>query len=641
MRLYAGMSTEFIRDTVRNQITDKLKNAHFAQLRYNPSRGVINSWRNSLRAMAHLMDHAGFKDHGVLLEYQLALCSGRIDCLICGADSTARDQAVIVELKQWDSCQPHSSHRLVRTWINGQIRSTPHPSVQVKHYMDYMADGHEVFHPGASRVQLSACSYLHNYTVQVGDPLIDPKFAAVIDDCPLFDADNSDGLAEFLASRLSSGDGGRVLDRIERSRYRPSKKLMDHLSTTIRNRAPWTLLDNQIVAYEEIRTAVALAQSSRTKHVVLVHGGPGTGKSVIAINVVADALRDGINAHYATGSKAFTKTLWKIIGSRAKTTFRYFNSYSRAEHDSVDVLVCDEAHRIRETSSIRFTKRDDRSDLPQIVELIRASKACVFFIDDRQVVRPNEVGSSDYIRLHAESLGCRITELELEAQFRCGGSEGFVNWIENTLGIRRTANVIWDSEDGFDFRIFRDVGDLESAIQKKADDGHSARLVAGFCWPWSAPRSDGTLVEDIVIGDFKRPWNAKEDAGDLAEGIPESSLWATDPNGINQIGCVYTAQGFDLDYVGVIWGRDLVYDLDRQTWIGDKAASRDAIVKRSKDRFVDLVKNAYRVLLSRGLKGCYVYFQDKDTERFVRSRLEAENSDARKVADETRGRHGE
>jgi hypothetical protein len=182
--------------------------------------------------------------------------------------------------------------------------------------------------------------------------------------------------------------------------------------------------------------------------------------------------------------------------------------------------------------------------------------------------------------------------------------------------------VIWDGADGFDFRIVDSPDKLEREIRKRSDGGFTARVAAGFCWPWSEPRSDGTLVDDVVIGDYRRPWDAKPGNWRLASGIPPAALWATDPSGINQIGCVYNIQGFELDYVGVIWGKDLRYDLDAQTWIGDKKYSADSVVKRSKERFVDLVKNTYRVLLSRGIKGCYVHFMDKDTERFVRSRME-------------------
>jgi DUF2075 family protein len=221
-------------------------------------------------------------------------------------------------------------------------------------------------------------------------------------------------------------------------------------------------------------------------------------------------------------------------------------------------------------------------------------------------------------------MNCEVVEFELQAQFRCNGSDAFVNWVNNTLGIRRTANVIWDKHEEFDFRIFPSPAALEDAIRAKAQEGFTSRMTAGFCWKWSKPRIDGTLVDDVTVGSYRRPWNAKPNAGRLASNIPSASLWAYDPRGIGQVGCIYTAQGFEFDYVGVIFGTDLIYSFAQNTWVGEKTMSADNVVKRAGDRFVDLVKNTYRVLLTRGMKGCYVYFIDRDTENFVRSRIEGE-----------------
>jgi hypothetical protein len=498
--------------------------------------------------------------------------------------------------------------------------------VQVGQYRQYLADGHEVFHEGPAPVGLSALSYLHNYRLRENDPLLAPKFATALREQPLFSQDDVDPLAAYLVERLSAGGGMTVLEQVERSRFRPSRKLMDHVSETIRGRPPWVLLDEQLVVFQTILAAARKSLTAQAKSAIIVKGGPGTGKSVIALNLLSELLRHETNAQYATGSRAFTETLWSILGARSRPMFRYFNSYGTAEFGSIDVLICDEAHRIRETSDSRFTPKARRSTKPQVREVLEAAKLSVFFVDDRQVVRPNEIGSSEYIKREAAAMGCEIAEHELEVQFRCAGSDGFVNWVNNTLGIQRTANVLWEGAEGFEFRILESVESLESAIRARAAEGHTARLAAGFCWPWSPPRADGTLVDDVVIGDFKRPWDAKPGNWKLAPGIPSASLWATDPTGIEQVGCVYNIQGFELDYVGVIWGRDLVYDFAAQAWVGNKKESSDQVVKRSKERFVDLVKNTYRVLLSRGLRGCYVYFMDKDTETFVRTRMEAPDS---------------
>ena len=623
MRLYSGMSPDFVRDTTHNQISDKLAQAFFAYYRYKPSPNEVASWRNSLRAMALIVQDARLDDHGVVLEYQLPSTSKRLDFLICGQDQAAKDQAVIVELKQWERCEASAIDKTVMSRVGGAVRPVLHPSIQVGQYQQFLEDGHTAFYDGPNPILLNSCAFLHNYSSVPDDPLLDEKFAQPLADYPLFDADGSGKLSNYLKERLERGHGRPVLDRIERSARRPSRKLMDHVAETIKSHGPWVLLDEQLVVYEQILATISNASFGRRKQIVLVKGGPGTGKSVLAINLVARLAQSGKHTHYATGSKAFTETLRSIIGSRARGMFSYFNSYRDAEFDAIDVLICDESHRIRKTSDSRFTPKAERTDKPQIQEIIEAAKVSVFFIDDKQVVRPNEIGSVSYIKEIAAKGGHELTEYELAVQFRCAGSDGFVNWIDNTLGIQKTANVLWDGAEGFECRFFDSPQAMEEAIRAKAKEGFTARMAAGFCWKWSPPNPDGTLVDDVVIGDYRRPWDAKPGNWKLAPGIPSASLWATDPNGLDQIGCVYNIQGFELDYVGVIWGKDLTYDFDKGTWVGDKKASADQVVKRSKEQFVDLVKNTYRVLLSRGMKGCYIHFMDKDTERFVRSRMES------------------
>lgn len=622
MRLYSGSSKQFIHDTIQNQIAEKLKNAFFNYFRYYPSPAEINSWKNSLRAISQVFQYGSLLDHGIILEYQLPLTSKRLDCLICGKDEDRRDNAVVIELKQWDKCEPSESDNEVVTWVGGGKRDTLHPSVQVGQYHQYLLDAHTAFNSEVDPVLLHACSYLHNYNYYENDVLLDKKFESIINKYPLFTAEEVDPLKEFLIQRLLKGNGLDVLKKVEESRYRPSKKLMDHVGYIIKGKSEYVLLDEQLVVYDTVLQRAKKGFHDKRKSVVIIKGGPGTGKSVIALNLMSDLLLQGYNAHYATGSRAFTETLRKIIGSRGSAQFKYFNSYAGAEKNAIDVLIADEAHRIRVSSNSRFTPKVNQSSLSQIEELIDISKVAVFFIDDNQVVRPNEIGSVEYIKNNAEKKNCEVIEFELEAQFRCNGSDAFVNWINNTLGIKRTANVIWDQHEEFDFKIFPSPDALEKAIFQKANEGYTARLTAGFCWPWSMPNPDGTLKDDVVIGDYRRPWDAKPDAKHLAPGIPKASLWAYDPNGLKQIGCVYTAQGFEFDYVGVIVGEDLAYDFDRQEWVGHPENCSDTVVKRSKGKFVDLVKNTYRVLLSRGMKGCYVYFMNKDTERFFKSRIE-------------------
>ena len=622
MRLYAGSSQQFITDTIQNQISGKLKNSFFEYYRYNPSPAEVSSWRDSLRAMSQAIQYAGLTDHGILLEYQLPLTSRRLDCMITGRDQSKQDRAIIVELKQWEICEEADGENEVLTWLGGAKREVLHPSAQVGRYAMYLQDTHTAFYE-ADPVSLEACAYLHNYSFAENDVLLADKFEDTVGKYPMFSCDDVSSLTDYLADALSSGEGIKVLNKIDRGNYRPSKKFMEHVGNVIRGKPQYVLLDEQLIAYDKVIASAQKGFHDKEKTVIVIKGGPGTGKSVIAINLMADLLLKGYNSHYATGSRAFTETLRKVIGIRGADQFKYFNSYSNADLNAVDVLICDEAHRIRKTSSNRFTPAAKRSNVPQIKEILNAGKVSVFLIDDKQVVRPDEIGSVEYIRENAQDLGYNIYDYELEVQFRCSGSEAFVNWINNTLAIEKTPNILWNEREEFDFRIFSSPQSLEDAIKQKNGQGYTARMTAGFCWEWSKKTNpDGTLQKDVVIDTFKRPWNARPEATRLAPGIPKATLWAYDPNGIDQIGCIYTAQGFEFDYAGVIFGKDLAYDFDQQKWIGFKENSFDTTVKRSKERFLDLVKNTYRVLLSRGMKGCYVHFMDKDTERFIKSRIE-------------------
>lgn len=634
MRLYIGSSQQFIKDTVHNQIADRLKAAFFNYYRYAPSPGEMRSWRQSLASISQVFQHNNFLDHGIILEYQIPFTSKRLDCLIAGKDEHRKDNAVIIELKQWEKCSPADGENEVITYVGGGQREVLHPSAQVGQYATYLRDVHTAFYEPPRPVLLSACAYLHNYRFVPDEVLLTEKFTPILAHYPIFSMDDVDPLSDFLRTRLQGGAGLDVLGRIEDGKYRPSKKLMDHVGNVIKGIPEYILLDEQLVAYDRVMASAQQGIGDRRKTVIIIKGGPGTGKSVIAINLMADLLLAGYNSHYATGSKAFTLTLRKIIGNRGAVQFKYFNSYMGANPDAVDVLICDEAHRIRETSHSRFTAKAMRTDAPQLQELISASRVSVFFIDQDQIVRPAEIGSVRHIKEFAAKNDCLLFEHELETQFRCSGSEAFVSWINNTLGIARTAHVLWTGEENFEFKIFDSPKSIEEAIRLKAREGFSSRMTAGYCWKWSKHNPGHALKNDVVIGDYKRPWNAPHDAVKLRKDVPKAQFWAYDPNGIDQIGCVYTAQGFEFDYAGVIFGNDIIYSFLEGNWVGHPENSKDPVVRGAKGKFVDLVKNTYRVLLSRGLKGCYVYFLDPDTEKFFRSRMDVAGEAYHKVREE-------
>ena len=636
MRLFSGSADTFINLNLNNQIAELLRQEFLRQFGSNPSHNEVMSWRNSLLRMTLILQSANLHDNGVFVEYQLPLSSKRIDVMVTGKDDQGTKNSVIIELKQWEKCSlSESESDCVVTWVGGGNRDVLHPSVQVGNYKYYLQENCSAFYEETDPVKLYACSYLHNYNYFEDDPIFDPRFNKAIERFPVYTADDTLNLSTFLSQRLQKGMGMEILSEIENSKFRPSKKLLQQVSGVIKDKlkggikilgqhkvnGDYILLDEQLIVYDKVMSLIKKGEIDKQKHVIIVKGGAGTGKSVIALQLLADLTATDHNAHYATGSKSFTSTLRKILGNESSGLLKYFMSYGEAQPNEIDVLIMDEAHRIRERTGYPFRA----TGRLQIEDLINAAKVLVFFIDDYQSVRKGEIGTSAFIKEQALKLNCRVFEYELEAQFRCGGSDGYTNWIDNTLQIRRTANTLWVNDTNFEFKILGSPNELEDAIKEKNGIGYTARLTAGFCWKWSDKLdAENNLVEDVVIGDYKRPWNAREGLTGMRKGIPKSQFWAYEDGGIDQIGCIYTAQGFEFDYVGVIFGIDLKFNPDDSSWEGHPENSYDTQVRNS-DNFLQLVKNTYRVLLTRGMKGCYVCFMDKETERFFKSRLEKSN----------------
>ena len=608
MRLYDGTIQQFRCLVNSNKIADLMNANFYKHYGRNVSTSEYRSWQNSLNFLKNVVDMAGLVDNHIVLEYRIPVADTRIDALIFG-ESGDRKQIVLTELKQWsnDDVTGEMDGNIL---IRGYPRPVAHPSQQVEGYYFSLLDNLVVFQEDP-HLSLLPTVYLHNYSSRGYAVLYNEKFRGLIERYPLYSKEQADVLAEYLRKNLGEGDGRYAYDRFTNSAVKPSKILVEHFGKIVGGQQVFTLIDDQIPVMNAIRSKAVSAASGGSKSVIIVKGGPGTGKSVIALETMAELLRKGKNVFYVTGSSAFTNTLRKIAGSRVKHRFGYFFSFTKHADNSIDVIMCDEAHRLRKNSSNYGVPSHLRSSSPQVEDIIRPARLSVFFLDENQIVRPGEVGSVDLIREAAGKMGASVYEFELVTQFRCGGSSSYLSWLDATLEIggNRQKAILLKSEP-MEFKIFDSPHELKKAIDdKNAAHPNRSRLVAGFCWKWSDPRPDGTLVEDVVIGDFKMPWENKK----------EFWKWATDPSGMNQIGTVYTAQGFEFDYVGVIFGDDLVYR--NGTWVGQPWKSYDRSTKSSDD-YVKHAKNVYRVLMSRAHRGVYVYFMDDETRRYFESRIE-------------------
>ncbi len=627
MYLYQGAVKEFIRDAQLNRLADKIDRAFALEKGHHANKGEVNSWRNSLQQMSNVFTLAELGPQGVLVELQLPLTSKRLDVMIAGkrastAGSGPADNAIIIELKQWSHVNESSmTEHVAVAFSGGSPKDTLHPSAQVHRYEQFLRDMSELFASG--EVGLSSLAFLHNLdrTSTVAAPLYAPKFQDLLSTSPIYAQDQIEELASHLSAQVGDGDSTGLIEKISSSEYRPSKKLLDHVASVIANEEAFVLLDDQVTAYMAVHDELQRAGKKNKPSTFIINGGPGTGKSLIALKLLASAAAEGKTVAHATGSRAFTEGLRKRVGPRAGQLMKYFNSFM-TNGEPFDLLVADEAHRIRETSANQWTKKEDRGG-SQIEELLDSAKIAAFFIDDRQVVRPGEVGSSALIREASAKRGQPVFEYDLAAQFRCGGSDTYVRWVDRLLGVSMVGDEILDIEPReFNFSIVSSPTELERNVQQSLKAGQNSRMVAGFCWPWSDPLGDGTLVDDVVIGDWQRPWNAKPTAGRLAPGIPSSNAWAIDPEGVHQVGCVYTAQGFEFDRVGVIWGEDLVWRAGNG-WVAQAQHSFDSVVKRADKKdpefYRRLIAQTYRVLLTRGMSGCAVTFTDDETRDYVRS----------------------
>jgi hypothetical protein len=620
MIIYSNDVTGFRDDVDNNKITDKLKGSIKEVMGRSPSNSEIASWNNSLRAMESPIRIAGLPgDCGILIEYNLPSTSKRIDFIITGKDAAGNKNFLIIELKQWSEVERTEVGEIfighvgpkdkVRTYTGGGMRDVVHPCYQAWSYKSYLLDMNEA--ATSENIRLHSCAYLHNYKEVDPDPLRSDRFSRLIEDTPLFLRDDVTKLQDFLRKYVGQGNGMDILYEVSKGRIKPTRKLIDYVSEIMDGNDAFKLLDGQKVAHAKI--VHAASQSEKTT--VIVNGGPGTGKSVVAINALSALLRDGKNVRFVAPNAAFRGAVERGLGKRRadrgrlKAVISGSGGFWDAEAETFDSIIVDEAHRLKRKGAYMYRGES------QVRDVIAASRTNVFFVDDDQMIRSTDEGSVEKIISVAKELGSRIVYVRLDAQFRCGGAEGFINWMESALQIRDTGNFEgWDKED-FDFRIFNDPNAMSEMIEKRRLEGYKARVLAGYAWKWTNKGNPDANVDDIVIEEhnFFRPWNSRS----------RSQEWPIDDSMEDQIGCVHTVQGLEFDYVGVILGNDLRFNPETSEIYASKEDYYDAEGKKGvKDgeTLTRYIKNIYRILLSRGTKGCYIFCRNPELEKHLKAR---------------------
>jgi len=610
MLVYLADKKQFTQDIESGTIDAKIQAAIGQKVGDSERR----AWNNSLVYMNLVLNHEAVpNDVGIGVELKIPQTSKRIDVILSGVNEFGTDNAVIVELKQWDKAQITTRDGIVKTFVGGALRDMAHPSYQAWSYASLLKNFNETVY--TRDVELRPCAFLHNYAPD--GVLTDASYQPYLERAPLFGKGEISSLREFIRGFIRHGDGGQLIIDIQAGRIRPSKRLSDQVASKLEGNEEFIMIDDQKVAFETILNLAATDE----KTVVIVEGGPGTGKSVVAINLLTRLLQQRLFACYVTKNSAPREVYAaKLSGTLRKTEISslFLNSgkFINTDTDTYDVLLVDEAHRLNQKSGLF-----KNLGVHQIQEIVSAARVSVFFLDEDQRVTLKDIGSKDEIRRLASEDNARVVEMELNSQFRCNGEDGYLAWIDDVLQIRETANQSLTGID-FDFRVYGSPSDLFNAVFEKNEEANRSRVVAGYCWDWKSKKAPKAYDIEFPAFNFRKRWNLTKDG----------MLWLIAPRSIHQIGCIHTCQGLELDYVGVIIGNDLVVRNGSMVCQPENRARQDRSIlgwkKLLKENPEDgpleldrIIKNTYRTLMTRGMKGCYVYSTDEETQWYLRSRV--------------------
>ena len=634
MIIYEATKKEFCDSVFEGTLVDEIEAMFIQKLGHDAGESEKRSWNNSLSFMERILRDSEIpNDSSVAIEYGIPFSPKRIDFMVAGQNSENEDNVIIIELKQWEKAKKVAGKDAhVETYVGGGMRETRHPSYQAYTYACILKEFNQSL--SDEKIELYPCAYLHNYDIKDDDPIKDEMYKVYYESAPLYGKHDNKALQDFIKKYIKYGDKSDIIFKIDNGEIKPSKKLQDTLYSMLQGNQEFFLLDEQKTVYETGIQMASLTKDDGKKRVLIVEGGPGTGKTVVAINLLVAMINDELTTMYVTKNSAPRNVFFdKLTGgdytkSYIQNLFKSSGSFTKSKLDEFDVLIVDEAHRLNEKSGFYGNQGEN-----QVKELINAAKLSIFFIDKHQKIALNDYGSVEAIEEFADEYGAIVEKYELESQFRCGGSDLYLSWLDEVLELEKPedSKEIKNIYSGFgidyDFRVIDDVCDLRDLIFEKNnklkddDKTYEARLLAGYCWNWDKEGRNDTDYYDINIGDFHMSWN-----------LGNTNTWAIDETSVNEVGCIHTSQGLEFDYVGVIIGNDLRYEDGHIVTDFNARARTDQSLKGIKKLYNknpeealktadEIIKNTYRTLMTRGMKGCYIYCEDMALQAYFKERL--------------------
>ncbi|MBE1577657.1 DNA/RNA helicase domain-containing protein [Amycolatopsis roodepoortensis] len=609
-----GGSVAEAADAIEASVAQFVKAAEdrFAMLYRRPlSDSERSSWENSWPALLRTLTEAGLGGLRLFLEYELPGSGQRVDALLLGSCGDGGVTAIVIELKQWTELD---STTALFSWVR-RVKYL-HPSRQAAGYCAYLDDW--IDEPGL-RLETRAVAYLHDAGNDVIGPLREAVTArpgsgevALLGRDDVQPSPSPPRLAKMFGADDLQAPAEAQIQKFLTARHRPSGGLLTRVDDVVKREPVFRLVGAQQNAYLEVLDAVRRARSDPRKQLIVVSGGPGTGKTVIAMRLVADirgVVGDEVYGCYLTPSGTLHHQLTRAITTPgADGLVSHVGDFGRHAGNAV-VPIVDEAQRLR---------RNQR----QVERMLARTRVCVLFLDEHQIVLPEEGFTLTELEKQAARTGAEVTHVKLVSQFRCNGSQQYLGWLEQLLYGEATP---WTPSD-YDLAISPTPDALSDWVDHHTRAGHTARITAGFCWPWTKkPDRDGKLTKDVTLPwgsrepDWAMPWNAFDEGHDHEGPVPKTHFWATDDGGARQAGCIYTAQGLEYDYGAVILGPDLVRRGNR--WVAVPQTNEDPRIPRDidPDHYLRLATNTYWVLATRASLGCRIYSADTETQEFLTS----------------------